>query len=149
MQQDYSFTARVEDGQLKIRLRTLQLLRTAVRNWRRCPVTVTIERQHATRSLDQNAYYFGCVLALLSEHTGYTVDELHAYCKERFNAKTLILVNAHGEITDEKTIGQSTTKLNKVTFGEYCEAIRQWAAEDLGVVIPDPDPAWREKESAA
>lgn len=109
------------------------------------PYTVTIERRHATRSVLQNAWYFGCILPALAEHTGYTVDELHEYCKSRFNPKQVIVTNEHGEIVDEQRIGLSTTGLNKLTFGEYCEQIRQWAARDLGVVIPDPDPNRKRK----
>lgn len=108
------------------------------------PLTITVEKKRATRSLDQNAWYWGVILKLLSEHTGYTVDEMHEYCRERFNPKRLIVQNAVGEVIDERRIGQTTTKLNKITFGEYCEQIREWAAADLGVVIPDPDPNWRE-----
>ncbi len=39
---------------------------------------------------------------------------------------------------DEFVIGGSTTRMNKLEFGEYCEAIRQWAAMELGINIPDP-----------
>lgn len=119
------------------------------KGWKDGPVTITVERKRATRSLIQNAYYFGVILRLLSEHTGYTVDELHDYCKQRFNAKTVLVQNDLGVIVDEQRIGQTTTKLNRVTFGEYCESIRQWAASDLGVVIPDPDPNWRQHSEAA
>jgi hypothetical protein len=35
-------------------------------------------------------------------------------------------------------IGKSTTKLNKVEFGEFCESVRRWAAESLSIDIPDP-----------
>jgi hypothetical protein len=112
--------------------------------WRDGEVTITVERKRATRSVLQNAWYWGQVLRLLAEHTGYTVDELHDYCKQRFNPKRLVLCDGWGEVKDEQRIGQSTRELNRITFGEYCEAIRQWAREDLGVVIPDPDPgAWQ------
>src|SRR5689334_8506795 len=90
--------------------------------------TVTIERRHATRSAAANRWYWGCILPLLSEHTGYTVDELHELCKLKFNAKKIIVTAETGEIVDEERIGQTTTILNKLTFGEYCEQIREWAA---------------------
>ena len=136
------FTGRITAGKLHVRgWKALEL--------RDGEVLITIERARATRSLEQNRYYFGVVLRLLSEHTGYTVDELHEYCKLRFNAKRVSFCDADGVVKDEDRIGQSTTKLNRVTFGEYCEAIRQWAAADLGVVIPDPDPHWHEQTEAA
>lgn len=134
--------ARLERGVIRMNAKRLAEL---LKGKRDCGLTVTIERQHATRSAAQNAWYWSGILVGLSERTGCTVDEMHEYCKRRFNAKRLILTNEHGEIVDEDRIGQTTTRLNKVTFGEYCEAIREWAARDLGVVIDDPDQHWRDK----
>lgn len=138
-----ALTACVRDGQLKIRNR--RELDAQVARWKEgTELLITIERKRATRSRDQNAWYWSGILGALAEHTGYTADELHDYCKQRFNAKRLILTNEHGEIVDESRVGGTTTTLNRITFGEYCERIREWAAADLGVVIADPDPAWRE-----
>ena len=136
------FTGRITAGKLHVRGWKPLALRDG-------EVLITVERARATRSLAQNAWYFGVILRLLSEHTGYTVDELHDYCKQRFNSKRVAFCNELGEITDEQRIGRSTTKLNRVTFGEYCEQIRQWAAADLHVAIPDPDPEWREHQTEA
>lgn len=111
--------------------------------WKDGEVTIAVRRKRAPRSQPQNAWYWGQILRLLSEHTGYTVDELHDYCKQRFNGTTVCLTDSDGVVVDEQRIGKTTTKLNRVTFGEYCEAIRQWAASDLQVYIPDPDPKWR------
>ena len=127
----------VRGGKLKIRGWQ------GVQDWRDGEITITIARKRATRSQLQNAWYFGVILRLLSEHTGYTVDEMHDYCKVRFNGETLLLQDANGVVVDEQRIGQSTAKLGKNDFGEYCEQIRQWAAVDLGVLIPDPDVDWR------
>ena len=82
---------------------------------------------------------WGVVLAMLSEHTGYTVDELHAWAKAKFLPKQMAIAGANGEIVDEYVVGGSTTKLNKLQFSEYVEQIRRFAAEHLDVVIPDPD----------
>lgn len=140
---EVTLTGRIERGKLH------------VRGWRPLglpdgEVTITVERKRATRSEIQNKWYWGQILRLLSEHTGYTVDELHDYCKQRFNATTVCVIDQRsGDVVDQQRIGKSTAKLNRVAFGEYCEQIRQWAASDLGVVIPDPDPNWRQKEDAA
>lgn len=100
---------------------------------------VTVKRLRATRSLDQNAYYWGVVVQLLSEHTGYTPDEIHGLLKAKFLPKRLAVCDGNGEIQDELVLGGSTRNLNKLEFGDYMESIRQWAAEMLDVVIPDPD----------
>lgn len=144
MAKEYSFTAQIEDGRLKVGLKALQLLREAVKGWRRCPVTVTIQRQHATRSLDANAYYWGVVIEHISEHTGYTPEETHEALKTMFLPKRLAMLGQNGELHDELVIGGSTTVLNKVEFYEYCERVREFAGEKLGVRIPAPDPHWRE-----
>jgi len=140
----YTFTAHIEDGRLKVGLRALQLLREAVKGWRRCPVTVTIEKQHATRSLNANAYYWGVVVAYIAEHTGHTPEETHAVLKTMFLPKRLAMLGRNGELHQELVIGGSTTTLNKVEFYEFCERIREFAREKLDVDIPAPDPAWRE-----
>jgi len=144
---EWTGTGFIKDGKLTVRHR--KDFEAAMDTFVDGEVSVTITKQRATRSQEQNAYYFGVVLRLLSEHTGHTVDELHEYCKQRFNAKTVLVQDAAGVVVDEQRIGLSTTKLNRVTFGEYLEAIRQWAAEDLHVDIPDPDPNWRQREHAA
>lgn len=142
MADTHVFTGQIRGGKLQVRGWKPIAMRDG-------EVLITVERARATRSLAQNAWYWGQILRLLAEHTGYTVDELHEYCKQRFNAKRMTFCDEHGVVTDEETIGLSTTKLNRVTFGEYCERIREWAAADLHVAIPDPDPAWRENQEAA
>jgi hypothetical protein len=100
---------------------------------------VTVKRQRATRSQQQNRYYWGVVMQMLSEHTGYTPDEMHEFCKMKFIPKRLAVQDGNGVIKDEFVLGGSTRELNTIDFGEYVDSVRQWAAEDLDVVIPDPD----------
>jgi len=82
---------------------------------------------------------------LVSEHTGYTPDEVHELAKQMFIPKRLAVADGNGEIRGEYVIGGTTTTLNTIEFGEFVESFRRWAAQDLDVVIPDPDPDWREK----
>ncbi len=100
---------------------------------------VTVKRRRAARSLLQNAYYWGVVVEMLSEHTGYTADEIHDFLKAKFIPKRLAVCDGNGVIQDEVVLGGSTREMNKVEFGEYVEAIQIWAAESLDVVIPDPN----------
>lgn len=118
----------------------LRLNRRRMREWlahrRDGAYVVTIERQHATRSLAQNAYYWGVVLGALCEHTGYTPEEMHNFLKQRFLPKRITLADANGELVEECVVGISTTRLNKLQFGEYLEQVVRWAGEELGVVVP-------------
>lgn len=102
-------------------------------------VLVAVTRRKASRSQQQNRWYWGVIVELLSEHTGYTPDEVHEVLKAKFLPKRVALADGNGEVKGEFVIGGTTTTLDKLAFGEFCEAIRTWAADELGVVIPDPD----------
>lgn len=125
-------SGRVEGGHLKIR--NQRALKAEFQKWKDGEVTVTIERAHATRSLDANALYWVGYVQPLSEHTGYTPMEIHAYLKKKFLPNQhLMIQNAAGEIVDETDLEPSTTKLNNVEFSEYLHLIQAWAAEALGI----------------
>lgn len=136
MAKSFLISGRVEGGKLKTR--NLKALETELASWHDCEVLVLIEKAHATRSELQNKWYWSQVLKLIADHTGYSVDEMHELCKVRFNGKLIDIVDKDGVVTGEQWIGQSTSRLNKNEFGEYCERIRQWAAEEFDVNIPDP-----------
>lgn len=103
------------------------------------PVLVRIERTRASRSQQQNRYWWGVCIHLVSEHTGYSPEEIHELAKQMFLPKTLAVANGNGEIVGEYVLGGSSTKLDVVEFGAFIERFKQWAAETLDVVIPDPD----------
>jgi hypothetical protein len=102
---------------------------------------IAIKRVRATRSMQQNRWYWGCLVQLVSDHTGYSLEEIHDIYKAKFLPKHLALSDGNGEVVSEFVIGGSTRTLDKVQFGEYCEAIRAWAADELNVTIPDPSEA--------
>jgi hypothetical protein len=129
--------AQLVSGAMKLNRRKLaQLLKTR----KDCELSIIIEKKHATRSLAQNAYYWGGVVGSIAEYTGYTPEEVHEYLKAKFLPKTLAFAGAGGEVVDEFVIGGSTAKLNKLEFGEFIERVRQWAAETLSLDIKDPLP---------
>lgn len=130
-------TGYVRGGRLE--LRNKRQFGERLRRMRDGEVIVTIQRARATRSIQQSRWYWGVIVDLLSEHTGFSPEEMHDVLKAKFLPKKLAVTDGNGEIQGEFVIGGSTTKLNKLEFGEYCERIRQWAAEELDVVIPDPD----------
>jgi len=101
------------------------------------PVAVRVWRPHSRRS---DRYYFGVVLALISEATGYTIAEAHAAMKAECNPKIETRVDRDGVVIDTRVLAGSTTELADQEMSEYIERVRQFAAERLGVSIPDPDP---------
>ena len=155
----YQSTGIVKGGVLQ--LRNSQAFKSAMQELKDGEVFVTVQRARATRSLAQNAYYWGVVVELISEDSGHTPDEIHEYLKQRFLPKRLAIANGNGVVAetepkglfrrvaqflfghestapDTVVIGGSTTRLNKIEFGEYVSDIQRWAAEELDIVMPDP-----------
>jgi len=96
-------------------------------------ITVKPWSEKNQRSNNQNRYYFGIVLKIISEETGYTVDECHEICKIKFNSKMI-----HDGKKD-MMIGLSTTSLNTSDMESYLEEIRMWASMNLGLNVPEPN----------
>jgi hypothetical protein len=92
------------------------------------------------RSLNQNNYYWGCIVPMIQEgmkDIGYDVskEETHAFLKNRFNAKEFVDEQS-GEIM---SFPQSTADMNKEQFGEYIDRIQRFASEYLNIQIPNPN----------
>ena len=94
-------------------------------------VEVVVKEYKAQRSSEQNSYYHGVVVKLLSDHTGYTSDEMHEALKWLFLKKP-------GEHGLPDTCG-STAKLNTKQFEDYISQIKRWAAEEFKIYIPEPN----------
>jgi hypothetical protein len=84
-----------------------------------CGFKIVKQKPENNRSNPQNKYFHGVVLPLLSDHTGYTEDEMKAIVKWKF--KVL-----------------STSSLTTAEFMEFIGNIQHWAAEYLSLSIPDP-----------
>lgn len=131
-------TGYVRGGEL--RLRSGRLFRQAVAKFPEdAELLVTVKRQRARRSLQSNAYYWSAVVGTLSDHTGYTPDEIHELLKAKFLPKRLAVCDGNGEERGEFVIGGSTTVLDNVQFSDYIRAIKLWASEELGCYIPEPN----------
>jgi hypothetical protein len=146
--QQFSTTGRIEGG--KLYLRSRRQMDRSLAGWKDCEVVVTIEKAHATRSHAQNAYFHAVVVAMVSDRTGYTPNE----AKELLKAQCLphdLADGRNGRLVNGLVIGGSTSKLNKLEFIDFLDACVRWAAEQIDLVIPDPDPRWREhaREEAA
>lgn len=126
---------RVVAGRLEVSLGDVA---ASVRDWPDGEVVIVVRTVKATRSLIQNAYYWGVCLQLVSDHTGYTPEEVHDLAKQMFLPKALALTDGNGVVVEKRVIGGSTTKLNTGEMSAYVDRFREWAASTLGVVIPDP-----------
>ena len=110
---------------------------------------ITIEEAKSKRSLKANAYYWGVVVEMMSEVTGYEGEEIHEYlCGARWgwkdkrvpktprNPEGLESVPVRTTTTDEN--GRRSV-LRIMQFYEFVEFARRFAAVKLHLNIPDPD----------
>lgn len=134
-------SAYVKDGKLTVRNRQ-HLLETIAR-WKDGECIVTVERAHATRSKAQNDYYFSVVVERVAEHWKKSPKETHEILKAVYLPHEMALKGLNGTLMKGYVIGGSTAKLDKLQFMDYLEAIVMHFAEH-GLVIPDPDPLWRQ-----
>jgi hypothetical protein len=138
---------RIEAGKLHISNR--QEFDRQLGAWKDCPAIVTVERAHATRSLAQNNYYWSVVVARIAAKWKKDPKFVHELLKAQFLPHDMAASGENGTLMNGLVIGGSTSKLNKLQFIEYLEAIVGWSAEKWDVYIPDPDPAWRQHAEAA
>ena len=128
---------KIEGGKLSIHGR--KRFEEDLRECKDQEVIITVKKR-GRRSDKQNRWYWGIVVTeirLRLKELGHnlTADEVHTFLKEKFNPVNLI--SEHGELI--ATFPGSTTEFNKIEFSDYCERIRDWAAQTLEIVIPDAD----------
>lgn len=110
-----------------------------LRRMKDCNVELTIKKKNR-RSNPQNRYLWGVVykeieVKLNDWGNDVDCDDLHEYFKAMFLKQPIC--NADGEMIGE--IAGSSAVQNKEDFGIYIEKIRQWAAENIDLYIPDPN----------
>jgi hypothetical protein len=94
-------------------------------------VRAAFRRESAGRTLSQNRYYWGVVLATLSEWSGHDPEELHDYFKGFLKTQPRELPG--GATLD---VHPSTTSLTVEEFSAHVDKVVRWAAEQ-GVNVPD------------
>lgn len=121
---------------------------------RNTQVDITVSKHRNSKSRDQLAWYWGAILPALAERTGYTPEEMHAWCAYKFlnppERKTLEIVDQHGEIVeyaDVQVVPDRVKLLTTSQMADYCEDIRLFAADRLQVFIEDPDKHWKRNKA--
>jgi len=94
-------------------------------------VDVTVKKVSQKRTLPMNRYYWGVVVAYVSEYTGFTPTEAHEALKFEFASGR---DPTNGLIVVESTAGMSIPR-----FQKYVEHIQMFASENWELVIPDPN----------
>jgi hypothetical protein len=99
-----------------------------------------LKKKKKQRSHEQLRYLWSVVYDMISKETGMSREEIHEAMKYRFLYEMRRIVNKDKTVSALKTV-KSISDLGDVDTNEmfdYIENVRQWAAEFLGVVIPDP-----------
>ena len=96
-------------------------------------VDVTIEKHRSLRSTNQNRYYWGVIVKMLSHETGYSSGEMHEILKGKFLSEEIKIGN------DTIRYSKSTTDLKTSEFEELMTQIREWASVELNCYIPEPN----------
>ena len=96
-------------------------------------IEVIVRRKKKSRSLPQNAYYWGVCIKLLCETTGYIEsgddEKMHIALKMMFlQDKTRKILTL-----------RSTTELSTTEMETYLESVRHWALTELNCFIPLPN----------
>lgn len=91
---------------------------------------IKLTKANKKRSLSQNAYYWGVVVKIIADHTGYTSHEVHQVLADEF--LRYFSAEAGRQFT------RSTTDLDTLDFEKYLENCRRWAT-NMDLVIPLPN----------
>jgi hypothetical protein len=101
-------------------------------------VTVIIDELRRQRSHSQNAFWWSVVIPMIAAHCGYTTREHVAVHDELLR----VLLGERPGSHPAFPIRVSSRALTPAEFNALIESAQLFAAEKLGLVIPDPDPDW-------
>lgn len=125
--------AQVIDGKLK--LANPEQFKAAIASLKG-EVIVKVAKKERIRSLNQNSYYWGVIIKYLCDYTGETDPErIHDALKMKFWARPV----GDGKLGRALLAPGSTTDMTTRDFEEYVEKCRNFAAQELGIVIPLPN----------
>lgn len=92
-------------------------------------VRISVSTITKPRSDNQNRYYWGVVIKLLCDTTGYLDTEMH-------DALRMLFLR---DMDKKIPTLRSTTSLSTKEFEDYLATIRMWAAQELNCIIPEPN----------
>ena len=108
-------------------------------------VTVTVAPYMKRRSLSQNSFWFGVVVPAFGERCGYLPHEYDCVHDELVRTLIGLRPDCHPDLK----IRVSTRSLSTAQFSRLIEDAQIFAADKLGLIVPDPDPeyAFRRKHA--
>lgn len=128
----------VKNGNLAV---NRSLIAKTIKLFEGAEITLTIEKKFRKRSNQQNAFYWGVLIPIISEllqdATGnfFSSEETHDVLKSNCNYKELV-----SETTGEFTkIPISTTELTTLEWLDYVEKVEHFVFNYFSVTLPRPN----------
>ena len=107
------------------------------------PVRVTVEIAQPDKTPKQNAYLWAVPYKMLSEHTGFEVEEISEYlCGMHFGWKEKKLPGGRTvEVPRRTTTKDENGERDVLKFDDFWKYVRwiQRVGDNQGIRIPDPD----------
>jgi len=128
----------VINGKLK---RNLKLFWNVIKSFEGKTILITIKVFRKTRSLNQNAYYWGVIVAIwqqiIKDHWGefYSIKEVNEFLKYHCNFEEKVIEQT-GDIL---RLAKSSTTNTTTEQEEFHEKARRLALDNFNTVIPLPN----------
>jgi len=136
----YAFTGTVKEGKLTLDKRDKFLKHLT--EFEGQNIELTLRKAVKRRTSPQLRYYFVCVgfvkKALNDMGNEFSQEQVHQFLKSQFLFKEVINEDT-AEIYKIPLSMSNKGEVSTDIMSEYIDKIHRWAAEELGVVIPDAD----------
>jgi hypothetical protein len=106
-------------------------------------VFMVLRKATRKRSVSQNAFWWAVVVPMFAERCGYMPYEHDAVHDELMRVLVGLKEDSHPELK----IRRSSTDLSTQEFNRLIEQAQIFAADKLGMVIPDPDVDWARRKA--
>lgn len=118
-------------------------------------IEVSIRRKRKRRSIQENNYYWGCIVAAFlaafrdwDPETGWTAEMVHEYLKLKFLPLVRewgqMIVPLTGEVIDEPMTTRKLTTMEAELYYEYCR--KHGAEMDIIIALPNEQMSiWQEE----
>lgn len=100
-------------------------------------VMLTIAEKRKPRSEQENRYYWGVVVAILSEELGLIPEQTHDIIKNKFLLNHRVKTE-FGKVVWAVAYPRSTSTLSTSEFEDLMAKVRMWAQTELNIYIPLP-----------
>jgi hypothetical protein len=105
-------------------------------------VVVTVEKKKSKRSDAQNRYFHGVIIPVIQHgliEAGWNEARSSEWTKDFIKLNCLIKQYTNEKTGEVKDCIGKTSGLTKSEFMDFVADVQQWAAESLGIYVPEPN----------